>query len=121
MVLKRWVRDNGKSFYEGTEEEMIEHLKQDPLCVEVPTERPTEFHEWSDNNWIENPVLKNEFDKRQAEIELRSTDKYMVTDSELTEEQLETMRQYRSDLRRISKGEKIEKPEKPIWMLNESQ
>jgi len=108
-----WARDNGKTIYYGPEEDFLQHKSRDPNCVEVPSDRPTVYHNWDGNDWVEDPEVKYTHQSYEAEQKLKETDRYMVIDSELSEAEIADMRAYRDELRKVIRKERDSMPTKP--------
>lgn len=109
-MIKHWVRENGKSYWVGPEEEM---------CHETDVEcepQPSINHKWVDGVWVLDKELEKIHLQFECEEELRRTDKFMVIDSELSNNEIKEAKEYRKSLRDLLKGEDIPKPEFPEFL-----
>lgn len=94
-MLKTWIREGGKAYCIGPEEEMFPDIDVEcPPC-------PGKFYEYSyiDKKWVKDDDKFYDYNKFACIEEIRRTDKFMVIDTPLTDDQIHLAKTYRSTLR----------------------
>lgn len=115
MVMKYWARDSGKSIYHGPEEDMLEHMERDSNCVEVPEDRPTPYHNWENDGWVEDDNVKSHYFKARGNQQLEEDRFYQFLTFDDAAQERQKMA-YLTQLAEVAVGRSFEMPTKPDFM-----
>lgn len=119
-MLKHYIREHGNGAYVVGED--TDTLWDPNTCVEVP-QRPTILHRWNNNEkkWTINIEDKRRYVRGMRNIELKRTDKFLVSDFPITPENKNIAMNYRQQLRDLPSKQTIEELEMPVcpaFMVN---
>lgn len=112
MVLKYYIKEKGTGAYVVGED--TDSLWDPATCIEVP-QCPSPIHKWNNvsHQWEINIEDKRTFIRRIRDIELRRTDKFMISDFPITESDKTIAETYRQELRDLPSKQTIEELEMP--------
>jgi hypothetical protein len=113
-MIKHWIREGGKAYCIGPEEEMFPDIDVEcPPC-------PGKYYEYSyvNSQWVKDDDKLYDYNKLACVEEIRRTDKYMVIDTPLTQEQIDVAKKYRSFLRNylVNRPVDVSLPTCPVFL-----
>lgn len=89
--------------------------KSSPEDIEVSSPIPSPDYDWDGTNWVVNPDRRLTLIRTQRNTLLLATDKYMIEDFSITEEEKNKWKIYRQELRNFPRTVDVENP---IWPIS---
>lgn len=112
-MIKHWSTDNGKSIYSGPEKDFLRHKESDPNCIEISEHRPTPYHNWSKDGWVEDEDLKKFHTKSIADDELKYLEKFEKAKPMLDAKTRKDLEDFSAKVAMVSIGKSKDMPKRP--------